>query len=147
MLKNNLDAAKEQGAGNLTILSVVKGLVAAYIISIPAFLLFALILVNTDFPDKFKTIAVIITTIISILAAGMTATRGLKNRGWLNGSIVGLIYMLVLYILSSIVYNNFSVDRYVITMTIIGVLTGAIGGITGINLKTGAASRSRRVRE
>lgn len=143
---NPKQSPKEQTSGNITIFSVFKGLVVAYLISIPAFVLFALILVNTDFPDKYKTIAVIITTIVSILAAGMTATKGTKSRGWANGSIVGLIYMLVLYILSSIVYNNFSVDRYVITMTVIGVLTGAIGGIAGINLKTGAA-RVRHARE
>lgn len=146
MLKNLKQGSKEQTAGNITIISVIKGLVAAYIISIPAFILFALILVNTDFPDKYKTVAVIITTIVSIFVAGMTATRGSKSKGWLNGCIIGLIYMFVLYIISSIVYKNFSIDRYVITMTVIGVLTGAIGGIAGINLKTGSP-RIRHAKE
>lgn len=134
----NAKVSKEKTAENLTIFSVIKGLVVAYLVSIPAFLLFALILTNTDFPEKYKSIAVIITTIVSIFAAGMTATRGSRSRGWLNGGVVGFIYMLVLYLLSSIIYRNFSIDRYVVTMAIIGILTGAVGGITGINIKTGS---------
>ena len=50
---------------------------------------------------------------------------------------IGLIYIFILYLLSSIIFKNFNVDRYVITMGIIGILTGAIGGILGINFKKG----------
>jgi len=66
---------------------------------------------------------------------GIYAFRGIRNRGWLNGSIVGLVYMIILYLFSSLMYKNFTIDKYVITMTVIGVLTGAIGGIVGINVK------------
>lgn len=122
-------------------ISVLKGIMAAYIITIPAFMLFALILSNTDFPQKLISPSVVITTIISVLTAGSVSTKGLKNKGWLNGSIVGLIYMLILYIFSSLVFKNFTIDKYVITMTIIGILTGAIGGIVGINIKKGSKYR------
>lgn len=126
---------------NLSTISVLKGILAAYIITIPAFMLFALILANTDFPQKLISPAVVITTIISVLTAGSVSTKGLKNRGWLNGSIVGLIYMLILYIFSSLIFKNFAIDKYVITMMVIGVLTGAIGGIVGINIKKGSKYR------
>lgn len=138
MLINTKQSPKEKTAENVTLFSVIKGLLVAYIISIPAFLLFALILTNTDFPEKYKSIAVIITTIVSVFAAGMTATKGSRSKGWFNGSVAGFVYMLVLYLLSSIIFRNFSIDRYVITMAVIGVLTGAVGGITGINIKTGS---------
>ena len=122
---------------SLNPVSVLKGILAAYIITIPAFMLFALILANTDFPQKLISPAVVVTTIISVLTAGSVSTKGLKSRGWLNGSIVGIIYMLILYIFSSLLFKNFTIDKYVITMTVIGVLTGAIGGILGINVKKG----------
>lgn len=117
--------------------SVLKGILAAYIITIPAFMLFALILSNTDFPQKLVSPAVIITTIISVLTAGSVSTKGVRNKGWLNGGIVGFIYMLVLYMISSLVFKDFAINKYVITMSLIGILTGAIGGIVGINIKGG----------
>lgn len=127
--------AKAASADGMSLISVLKGILAAYIITIPAFMLFALILTNTDFPQKLISPAVVVTTVISVLTAGSVSTKGLKSRGWLNGSIVGIIYMFVLYIVSSLIFKDFTIDRYVITMTVIGILTGAIGGIVGINIK------------
>ncbi|HEX2947281.1 MAG TPA: TIGR04086 family membrane protein [Clostridia bacterium] len=122
----------------MSLFSILKGLMVSYVITIPAFMLFALILANTDFPQRLTTPAVVVTTLVSVLTAGAISTKGVRNRGWLNGSIVGLIYMIILYILSSLVYNDFAIDKYVVTMTIIGVLAGAIGGIVGINAKVTA---------
>jgi putative membrane protein (TIGR04086 family) len=76
-----------------------------------------------------------------MLVAGSTSTRGLRSRGWLNGCIVGFIYMLLIYLAGSIVYKDFSFDNYMITMFIIGIITGAIGGIIGINMKQGRHRR------
>jgi len=116
-------------------LLLLKGLLASYIITIPAFLLFALILTNVDFPQKLVTPMVIIITVVSVVTAGSVSTRGVRSKGWLNGGIVGFIYMLILYLFSSIVYKNFSIDTNVVTMMVIGVLSGAIGGIMSINSK------------
>lgn len=142
MIRQATQTAKSTFLEHVSFMSVIKGIAVSYIVTIPTFILFAFILTFTDFPEKFISPAVIITTIISILVAGSTATRNVKNKGWLNGSVVGLAYMLVLYFLSSIVFWNFTISRQIITMLIIGVLTGSIGGIIGINYK-----RSRHIRE
>lgn len=128
---------KQEGYDGLNPLMLLKGLLASYIITIPAFMLFALILANVDFPQRLVTPVVVIITVVSVLTAGAVSTRGVRSRGWLNGSIVGLIYMLILYLFSSIAYSNFAVDRSVLTMTVIGVLSGAIGGIMSINTRKG----------
>ena len=125
--------AKPEGNEGLKLISLLKGLLASYIITIPAFMVFALILSNLDFPQKLLTPAVVVITVVSVLTAGAVSTKGVRSRGWLNGSIVGFIYMLILYLFSSILCKNFTIDRYVITMTVIGVLAGAIGGIMSIN--------------
>jgi len=125
------------------LLGIFKGVIISYLITIPMFIIFALILSYTNFPERLIQPAVVITTVISILVAGSSVTRNVRSKGWLNGAIVGFIYMLVLYALSSIVFDNYSIDRYVITMTIIGVLTGAIGGILGINRRSSSYSRTK----
>ncbi len=134
MARNTAQNAKpEGGSGGLKLMPLLKGLLASYIITIPAFMIFALILTNLDFPNRLVTPAVVVITVISVITAGAVSTKGVRSKGWLNGSIVGLIYMLVLYLFGSISCKNFTVDRYVITMAIIGILAGAIGGIMSVN--------------
>jgi len=123
-------------AGGISIAPALKAIILSYAITIPVFAALAFILANTSFPEKYIGAAVVATTIISVVAAGVWATRSAKRRGWLNGGIVGFVYMFVLYILSGVSYKNFAVNKYVITMAAIGVLAGAIGGILGINVKT-----------
>jgi len=64
-----------------------------------------------------------------------------KSKGWLNGAIVGFIYMLILYLVSSIVYREFAINSYVLILLGIGILSGSIGGILGINLKDNKDSK------
>ena len=128
-------STKQEEYDKLNLLLILKGLLASYLITIPAFMLFAFILANVDFPQRLVTPAVVVITVVSVLTAGAVATSGVRSRGWLNGGIVGLIYMIILYWFSSILFRNFTVDRNVLTMTVIGVLSGAIGGIMSINTR------------
>jgi len=126
--------------------TITKALLLSYIITIPTFMIFALILSYTTFPEKFMSTAVIITTLISLLVAGSYTTRGLKSKGWLNGAVSGFLYMVVLYLISSILFKNFAIDKYVVTMLLIGILTGAIGGIVGINIKSTPSKKKTKVK-
>jgi len=139
-------AAKSTLNEGISLIVIIKAIIFSYIITIPIFLVFAFILAYTNFPEKFIVPVVVITTIISVLIAGSSVTRNAKSKGWLNGGIVGFVYIAILYIISSIVFDNFIIDKYVITMTVIGTLTGAIGGILGINVKSGSKSRVKRAR-
>ncbi|HEY9062622.1 MAG TPA: TIGR04086 family membrane protein [Pseudobacteroides sp.] len=126
---------------HMTLVSIIKGIVISFLITIPFFAAFSLALTYTDFPEKYVSTSVIITTVISIIVAGSTATSKINKKGWINGAIVGTIYMLVLYILSSISFRDFSITRQTVTMIAIGILSGSIGGIIGVNLKY---NRSRK---
>ena len=128
-------------AGGINIAAAMKAIILSYAITVPVFAALAFILANTCFPEKYIGAAVVATTIISVVAAGMWATRSVKRRGWLNGGVVGFVYMFMLYILSGVAYKNFRIDKYVLTMAAIGVLAGAIGGILGINAKTNPHSQ------
>lgn len=143
MVNQSNQNAKAPLSDHVSLGMIAKGILVSYIITIPIFIVFAIVLTYTNFPEKLISPAVIITTVISITVAGSTATRRLKNKGWLNGCIVGLIYMLVLYILSSLVFGTFSIDSRIITLVIIAVIAGATGGIIGINVKRNIHYKNR----
>ena len=144
MINKTGQTAKNIINEHANIVSMVKGIGIAYLITIPLFWIFAFFLYYTDFPDKFFPSAVIITTLVSILVAGWISTSRIKSKGWLNGGIVGLLYMGILFLVSSLAYRDYSINSHVIIMFIIGVITGSIGGILGINLRREPKSRVYR---
>ena len=127
-LKKSLDE-------HVNLLRVVKGLIISFLITLPCFLAFALFLTYTDFPEKYTYIAVLITTVISVLTASAYSTKNVKRKGWMNGCFVGILYVAILYLASSIVFMNFAIDLHVILTVIIGAIVGCLGGIFGINLR------------
>jgi len=46
-----------------------------------------------------------------------------------NGGAIGLIYILVIYLLSSITGSNFTLNMYSIIMIMLSIAAGAVGGV------------------
>ncbi len=126
---------KKQLDEHVNLLRVMKGLILSFLITLPCFLGFALFLTCTDIPEKYTFIAVLITTVLSVLTASAYSTKNVKSKGWINGCAVGVLYVAVLYLASSIVFMNFAVDIQVLLTVIIGAIVGCLGGIFGINLR------------
>ena len=71
---------------------------------------------------------------ISILIGSSISSLKIKKQGMINGALVGLIYMIFIYLLSSIVFTGFGIDTNAIIMIVIGTAAGIVGGIIGVNL-------------
>lgn len=78
---------------------------------------------------------IIISTIISILIGSSISTIKIRKNGIVNGGIIGLIYILGIYLISSMVEIGFALNIYSIIMIILSILAGMIGGIVGVNIK------------
>lgn len=114
---------------------IIKSVFISYGLSIFLLALFAVILTYTSVPESYISNVVFIISIVSILYAGKIATKKVKSRGWLIGSITGIVYMLILYLLSLIFTKRPVFDMHVLFIFAMGFLAGAIGGIFGINLR------------
>lgn len=126
---------KKQLDEHVNLFRVIKGLIISFLITLPCFLVFALFLTYTDFPEKYTFIAVLITTVISVLVASAYSTKNVKSKGWMNGGAVGILYVAILYMASSLVFMNFAIDVQVLLSVVIGAIVGSLGGIFGINLR------------
>lgn len=135
MINKTSQTAKNIMSEHANIVSMIKGIGIAYFITIPLFMVFAFFLTYMDFPEKLLSTTVIITTLISLIVAGWSSTCKVRSRGWLNGGIIGLVYMAILFIASSVAYRDCTINSHVIIMFVIGMITGSIGGILGINLR------------
>ncbi|CDD27180.1 putative membrane protein TIGR04086 family/integral membrane protein TIGR04097 family [Clostridium sp. CAG:452] len=114
---------------------VIKGSAFSIIITLIGLLVYSIILSYTSVSESTIPTIVIIITAISILIGSTISTSNIKKNGIINGMFVGLIYIAIIYLLSSIVTGNFLLNITSIIMIITSVLTGALGGIIGVNKK------------
>ena len=110
--------------------SITKGFCVSIISTIIALSIFALLLTFTNVEEETIEPIVIIIKAISILMGSSIFTKMIKSRALVNGVILGAIYMLAIYLISSQINSNFSLNYESIIM---GIVCGIIGGIIGIN--------------
>lgn len=126
-MENKLEA-------NKNIFRVIKGSGIAIVISLILLLIYAGLLTRTDISETTMTPVVIIITGVSILIGSSISSFKIKKQGMLNGALVGLIYMVIIYLFSSILLTGFAVGIKSGIMIIVGMLAGMVGGIIGVNL-------------
>lgn len=114
--------------------AITKGILIAFATSIILLIIFSAILTYTSISESTSNIAIILLSAISILFASQSTTRKIKKNGIVNGGIIGGIYIIFMYVLSSIVSGNFSLGINAIIMIISSIIAGMIGGIIGVNI-------------
>lgn len=117
------------------IVRILKGSVTAIILTLILLLIFAAILTYTSIGENVIKPVIIVISGISILVGSSISTLTIKKNGMLNGCLVGIIYILTLYLISSITGTGFAINLYSIIMIIVCIITGMLGGVIGVNLK------------
>lgn len=119
---------------NNNIFRICLGSIIAIVFTLLSLLIFSLILSSTSISENTITPVIIILSSISILAGSTISSRKIKQKGFINGLLVGLIYIAFIYLLSSIASGNFSLNLTSFIMIIASLAAGIIGGIIGVNL-------------
>lgn len=86
-------------------------------------------------PEAIVSLIVTAVTYLSVGVSGFRSARGIGRSGLISGAVTGLIYVTVLYLIGSIVSGNFMVSSSSAVNALICVLSGAVGGLIGINLR------------
>lgn len=112
---------------------VIKGSAFAVVLTLILLLIYSAFLTYTKLNESTMPVFIIGITAISILIGSLMSSVNIRKNGIVNGALVGLIYIVVIYLLSSIATKTFSLNMYSIIMIIINTVAGAIGGIIGVN--------------
>ena len=115
--------------------NILKGTAIAYILTIILIFTFSVLLEKTNIKEQYINTVIIVISSISILVGASASTIKLKKQGFINGLIISIIYMLGLYVISSILSGNFSINLNTIFMVLFGTILGIFGGIIGVNIK------------
>ena len=120
---------------NNIFLKILKGVGISFGLTLICLTIFSALLTYTNLSESLIQPVVIAVTGISILAGSFFATRKVGKNGIIKGIEVGIIYILLIYAISSIVNGgNFTLTIGSVIMILIGILCGAIGGIIGVNI-------------
>lgn len=122
---------KEQSS----IVKVLKGSIISIITTFVLLFIFALLLAYTNMSERIIAPVVICVSGMSILIGSIISSKRIKKQGLINGGAVGFIYILVIYLISSIIQKDFGFNTNSIIMILVCVFAGALGGIIGVNQK------------
>jgi len=115
---------------------LVIGVLMGYAITCIVFLAYAMLITYTQMSERNLPTVVAITTLLSVMVAGFDAAKGAPSRGWMWGMTAGLIYVTVLAIIMVVMLPGFFVDGRTITIIVLSIAGGGLGGILGINVRT-----------
>ena len=93
------------------ILKVIKGSVISIFISVILLFIASLILTYTNIGENAIPTMIIIISAISIFIGSLVSAMHIKQKGILNGSLVGAIYIIIIYIIVEIIMNFCYTDR------------------------------------
>lgn len=116
----------------LNAVSYIKGVVFALLFSLISVLLFAFLMQMFSMPI---TIIKPINYAIKVLAILIACLFSVKEKGILNGIIVGLIVTVVAYLLFGTMGNSLTFDLAFLWELLLGLAVGAIGGIISVSIR------------
>ena len=113
--------------------NIFKGVGISFVVTLVTLLIFSLVLTYTSVGESTISPVIIVITAISILFGSSISTKSIKKNGMVNGGVVGLIYLLIIYLISSILNWKFGLNLQSLAMIILGIVFGILGGIIGVN--------------
>ena len=122
-----------QNIENNFFVNLIKGVGIAFISTIILLIIFSAILTFTNINENVINPVIITVTGISILIGSSIANNKIKKNGLLNGALVGAIYILIIYIISSLLNWRFGLNLQSLIMIVVGMIFGMLGGIIGVN--------------
>lgn len=120
---------------NNSIINILKGVSISLITTVILLIIFSIILTYTNIQESVINPVIMVITAISILIGSSLGNIKIRKNGLINGGIIGAIYIITIYLISSILNWKFSLDIQSIIMIIISVIFGILGGIIGVNRK------------
>lgn len=133
MIKSNISVKENSEQGSLTPILILKSISLCYGLTVIMLALLALVVTYMPLSEGVVPTIVLLISILSIILSGMMVARSVSRKGWLCGSVTGVVYIITLYLIGAMVFQNFSFGITFLTMLVIGALSGAFGGIIGVN--------------
>lgn len=113
---------------------VLKGLIYAFVITLIMLIGFSLLLRFTSLSESKTPHFNIIAMILGVAIASFYIGIKIKEKGWLNGAILGFLYYLVIILINIVFIKGDNQIVFLASKLLLSTFTGFIGGMIGINI-------------
>lgn len=126
--------SEEKVKSRSAVLEIIKSVIVAVILSLIFILLAALLIKVCNI--KTSSIPIINQVIkgVSVLAACLLCLKTPTN-GWLKGIVVGIVYIIIAFVLFSLLDGAFEFSLKLLNDAAIGTVTGCLSGIIAANIR------------
>lgn len=129
-----MDATVGNKKGN-TVIQVIAASMIAVIVSLVLILLSAAIINALDVDsDIWLTVINQIIKGVSLLAGCLIMFKNVRN-GWLKGLVTGIVYIVLSFVVFSLMYMQFSIDLSFLVDLLTGAAMGLICGVIAVNVR------------
>lgn len=116
------------------IAELIKALVLSVIVTLALILVAALVIKIAAVPSGYIPIVNQIIKSVAILIGALVFLRE-KGGGFIRGTILGIAYIAVTYLIFSAMNGSFEVSISLLNDLALGALSGFISGIIAVNLR------------
>lgn len=107
-----------------------KALTVSFIISVACLVIISMLLSVVGMPLNYLAVTVVLTYILSNFVGGFRMGRGMGQKKYLWGLLLGLIYFIIIAIISMCVHSKEGIDMVSAGRTLmICMLSGMVGGM------------------
>ncbi len=109
--------------------SICKGVLTAVVITLLFILGFALVVQLAGLNNNVITPVMQVVKVICIFVAVAIAIKPAKRKGWLYGALVGLLYMILTFLIFSLIDGKFNVGLNAFSDLLFQSLVGLVSGV------------------
>ncbi len=120
-----------------------KGVLYACLFTVVIFLIAAVLLSYTSLPEEAVPVISTAVKIIGAFISGFVPAKRSGNRGILTGAASGFLYILFIWLIAALTSEGLHFGVNLLTMAAICTITGAVGGIFGVNLRPKETQKKR----
>jgi putative membrane protein (TIGR04086 family) len=116
-------------------ISIIEGVFRGFFMTLAILLIYAVIAHFVQVSESTSSIFIIVATLLSVVYGSIYASRKTGKRGWLNGLLVAVLYLIIFYIVALVSQSReaaLSVND--LARFAMCAFVGIFAGMLGINL-------------
>ena len=111
-----------------------EGVLRSILLAFALVFIYSILTLFITLSSGVTSMVLLVSSMLSIIYGTIVSTKKIRNKGWLVGIAVSILYMMILYLVSVISKESTPFSQEHIFRFSLAVIVGALSGMLGINV-------------